>query len=75
VVVQVPRQAPAAVTGFPRPGDIIEAINGQPVRSVEDVRRALGASPARTQFGLNRSGQRVECLFQAPRSFGCRALA
>ncbi|MFN3371200.1 MAG: trypsin-like peptidase domain-containing protein [Sphingomonadaceae bacterium] len=75
VVVQVPREAPAAVTGFPRPGDLIETINGQPVRSVEDVRSALGASPARTLFGLNRGGQRVECLFQAPRSFGCRALA
>ncbi|WP_199555602.1 Do family serine endopeptidase [Sandaracinobacteroides hominis] len=75
VVVQVPPQAPAAQTGFPRPGDIVESINGQRVGSVGEVNSALGASPQRTLFGINRGGQRVECLFQAPRSFGCRAAA
>jgi serine protease Do len=73
VVVGVPRQAPAARTGFPRPGDIVESVNGQRVQSVGDVRSALQASGAQTLFGLNRGGQRVECLFQAPASFGCRA--
>lgn len=75
VVVQVPPQAPAARTGFPRPGDVVESINGQRVASVAEVNSALATSPQRTIFGLNRGGQRVECLFQAPRSFGCRAAA
>jgi serine protease Do len=75
VVVGVPGQAPAARTGFPRPGDIVETMNGVPVQSVEDVRRALESAPGRTLFGLNRAGRRVECLFEAPGRFGCRALA
>jgi serine protease Do len=75
VVVGVPPQAPAARTGFPRPGDIVENVNGASVRSVEDVRRAIALSQERTLFGLNRGGQRVECLFQAPGRFGCRAIA
>ncbi len=75
VVVAVPPQAPAARTGFPRPGDIIEAINGRPVRSVDEVRQALGASTQRTLYAMNRNGRVVECLFEAPGRFGCRAVA
>ena len=74
VVVNVPRGAPAAMTGFPRPGDIVESINGRPVRSVSDLAGSLDPRNPQTIFGLNRNGQRVECQFQAPRSFGCRAL-
>jgi len=74
VVVQVPRGAPAAVTGYPRPGDIVESVNGRPVRSVSDLAGSLDPRNPQTLFGLNRNGQRVECQFQAPRSFGCRAL-
>lgn len=72
VVVQVPQGAPAARTGFPRPGDIVESVNGQRVERVDDVAGALRVSDGQTLFGLNRRGQRVECLFQAPARFGCR---
>lgn len=75
VVVAVPREAPAARTRFPRPGDIVESVNGQRVASVADVQSALAGSSGQTLFRLNRSGQRVECLFQAPAQFGCRAVA
>jgi serine protease Do len=75
VVVGVPQQAPAARTGFPRAGDIVENVNGQPVRNVDEVRQALTLAQGRTLFGLNRSGRRVECLFEAPSRFGCRAVA
>jgi Do/DeqQ family serine protease len=75
VVVAVPPQAPAARTGFPRRGDIVESVNGQRVGTVADVQGALGAARGQTLFGLNRGGQWVECLFQAPASFGCRAAA
>ncbi len=72
VVVRVPPQAPAARTGFPRPGDVVESVNGQKVASVAEVTRALQVSQNQTMFGLNRGGQRVQCLFQAPATFGCR---
>lgn len=75
VVVAVPREAPAARTRYPRPGDIVESVNGQRVATVADVRAALAAEAGQTLFRLNRSGQRVECLFQAPAQFGCRAVA
>ena len=75
VVVNVPQGAPAARTRFPRPGDIVESVNGQRVSSVADVRAALGSAQGQTLFRLNRGGQRVECLFQAPAQFGCRAVA
>jgi S1-C subfamily serine protease len=76
VVVDVPRGAPLARSGFPpRPGDIIESVNGTRVATVAEVQDALGRNRARTLFGLNRGGQRVECLFEAPGNFGCRAAA
>ena len=73
VVVNVPPRAPAARTGFPRPGDIVESVNGRRVRDVADVKAALSSGSGQTIFALKRGGQRVECLFQAPSSFGCRA--
>lgn len=73
VVVEVPPNAPARVTGFPRPGDVVEAINGERVASVADVGRLLAASPGETLLRLNRGGQRADCLFQAPGRWGCRA--
>ncbi len=73
VVVDVPPQAPAARTGFPRPGDIIRSVNGKTASKVGDVTSALQGSPQQTLFAINRNGQQVECLFQAPGSFRCRA--
>lgn len=75
VVVNVPRGSPAARTGYPHAGDVIEHVNEQPVRSVNELLSAIKSNPARTLFGINRNGQQVECLFQAPRTFGCRMAA
>ncbi|MGQ5700909.1 Do family serine endopeptidase [Sandaracinobacteroides sp. A072] len=75
VVVEVPARAPAARTGFPRPGDIMESVNGRPVVTVAEVEEALRLAEGQTLFGLNRGGRRVECLFQAPARFGCRAVS
>jgi serine protease Do len=72
VVVDVPAAAPAARTGFPRPGDILERVNQTPVHRVDDVLQALAQSPSRTLFTLDRGGQDVMCLFEAPGGFGCR---
>jgi serine protease Do len=71
VVVEVAAGAPARRLAAPRPGDILEAINGRPIRTVGDVGPALGESPGRTLFRVSRFGQRVECLFEAPASARC----
>ena len=73
VVVSMLPGAPAARTRFPRPGDILESVNGQPVATVADAVRALSQSPQRTLFTVRRGDQKVECLFEAPGNFGCRA--
>ncbi|QMW24523.1 Do family serine endopeptidase [Sandaracinobacteroides saxicola] len=75
VVVRVPGGAPAARTGFPAPGDLIEMVNGTPVRTVGDLGAVLPNARAAMRFVVNRGGQRVECAFQVPGSFGCRQLA
>ncbi|GGD98981.1 serine protease [Polymorphobacter glacialis] len=70
VVVQILGQAPAARLGFLKPGDLIEAVGGQPVGTVADViaRAAAGA----TSLRFSRSGQRAECGLTANGQFGCR---
>ena len=74
VVVSMLPGAPAARTRFPRPGDVLESVNGQRVSRVEDAVQALSQSPGRTLFTVRRGGQKVECLFEAPGGFGCRAV-
>jgi Do/DeqQ family serine protease len=55
------RRGAAARIGF-RPGDIIDEINGQPVRDAAQLDRALGQSRAWV-IGVERNGQRGEVRF------------
>ncbi len=70
VVVEIMGAAPAARLGFLKPGDLIEAVGGQPVRSVADV--AAQSAKGATSLRLNRAGQRAECGVTATGQFGCR---
>ncbi len=71
VVVEIIAAAPAARLGFLKPGDLIEALGGKPVRSVADV---AGNAAGATALRFNRGGQRAECGLTANGQFGCRAL-
>jgi Do/DeqQ family serine protease len=55
------RSGVAARLGF-RPGDIIDAINGQPIRDAEGLDRALSQARAWV-IGVERGGQRAEVRF------------
>jgi len=60
LVVQSVDPAGAAADAGIQPGDIIEQINRQPVRSVDDVRSALGKSGSRPALILiSRKGQTI----------------
>lgn len=69
VVVQIAGAAPAARLGYLRPGDIIETLNGEPVRIVADVNARLDS----TRIGFNRSGQRAECGLNNRGGISCRS--
>ena len=73
VVVDVAAGAPAQRYGFLNPGDVIEAIGGRPVTTVEAVRRGIAAGGGALDFTFNRSGQRAQCSFQPPAQFACRS--
>lgn len=53
VITDVVKGSPAATAGL-RPGDVITAINGQPVRVVDDVGAIVRAQPAGTTFSVER---------------------
>ena len=72
VVVRVDPRAPAAQLNFLQPGDVIDAINGQPVATVGDVQRLAGSS-AGMVVRLNRGGRVAECTFRPPSQFFCRS--
>jgi serine protease Do len=73
VVTAFSSGAPAARLGLLQPLDILEAINGRDVATVEQVRQALTAGGGRQlTYRLNRGGQRAECTFRAPSQFFCR---
>jgi serine protease Do len=69
VVVQIQAGAPAARLGYLRPGDIIETLGGEPVRTVADVTARLEAG----RIGFNRGGQRAECGVTQGGGFACRS--
>ncbi len=70
VVVQIAGGAPAAQLGFLKPGDLIEAVGGRPVKTAGEA-AALAAQGA-TSVRFNRAGQRAECGLAAAGQFVCR---
>ncbi|MEY2884768.1 MAG: hypothetical protein RL490_2492, partial [Pseudomonadota bacterium] len=71
VVVEIAGTSPAARFGYLRPGDLIEAVGGQPVATVNDVKAA--AARGATSLRFNRGGQRAECGVTAQGGIGCRS--
>ncbi len=72
VVMGVAAGAPIARVNVLSAGDLIEAINGAPVSSVDGVRRGIASGGGALTFRFNRSGQRAECAYRPPGEFGCR---
>lgn len=62
VIQSINRQGYAARAGF-APGDVVRDINGQSIRTADDLERALGAS-RQWRIGVERNGQRREGSYQ-----------
>jgi len=58
VVVQLDPRAPLAQLRALQPGDILEAVNGQPVATAADLQRLAAQA---NSIRLNRGGRRAEC--------------
>ena len=58
VVTQIERGAPALRAGL-RPGDIIVAVNGLPIETVDDVIRLADSGGRSWRFTLNRQGRTI----------------
>jgi serine protease Do len=71
VVVEILGAAPAARLGFLKPGDLIEAVGGQPVSSVADVVAMIAKGATSLRF--NRGGQRAECGVTANGQLACKS--
>ncbi len=72
VVVSLSANAPAARLGFLRPGDIISAINGKPITTIEQLRQAAGTAASGMAVRFIRGSQTAECSLTPPNNFGCR---
>jgi serine protease Do len=51
-------QGPAAKAGL-RPGDVIVAVNGQPTRTVDELRKQVSDAKGKLAVLIERQGQRV----------------
>ncbi len=62
VIQSINRAGLAARAGF-APGDVVREVNGQPIRSTDDLQRALSAANV-WRIGVQRNGQLLEVTFQ-----------
>jgi serine protease Do len=70
IVLSLAADAPARLFRFPLPGDRILALNGRPVRSVDELVRQLAPGPLLLR--LDRGGQVQDCLVEGRSRWGCR---
>ena len=67
--------APAAQLRFLQPGDVIEAVNGERIDTVDELEALLPATTTAMALRFSRAGQAVECIYRAPDRFDCRGHA
>ncbi|MCJ8239425.1 DegQ family serine endoprotease [Peteryoungia algae] len=63
VVTEVVRGSPAARLGF-APRDIVVAINGEEIASVDDLQRIAGSDAGFWRVEIDRNGQRIRQIFR-----------
>lgn len=64
LIIRVVEDTPAHIAGL-REGDVVLAVNGEPVRTVPELRRRLGAKRA-AELTYVRKGQKATCKIQRP---------
>ncbi|HLU91476.1 MAG TPA: Do family serine endopeptidase [Pedomonas sp.] len=73
IILEMSRNSPAARIGVLKPGDIIEAINGNTVATVDALEKAVAqAGSGAISFRFQRGGQRGECAVRPPAYISCR---
>lgn len=73
IILEMARNSPAARIGVLQPGDIIEAINGNAVGTVDALEKAVAqAGGGAVSFRFQRGGQRGECAVRPPAYVSCR---
>ncbi len=55
-----------------RRGDIFKSVNGNKVRRIKDIEKALYRDPRNIDFTINRSGRQIECVIQTEGRSYCR---
>ncbi len=64
LIIRVPENTPAHIAGL-REGDVVLAVNGEPVRTVAELRRRLGAQGS-AELTYVRKGKKSTCTIQRP---------
>jgi len=72
VVTEVAAGAPAARLGFLRPGDVVTAVNGERVDSVDELQALARAAADAMALGFARGGRQAECVYRVGERFFCR---
>lgn len=73
IILEMARTSPAARLGVLQPGDIIEAINGNAVATVDALEKAVEqAGSGAVSFRFLRGNQRGECAVRPPAYVTCR---
>ncbi len=73
IILEMARNSPAARIGVLQPGDILEAINGNAVATVDALEKVLAqAGSGAVSFRFQRGGQRGECAVRPPAYVSCR---
>lgn len=71
IAIEVERRTPAGRYQFLVPGDIVRAINGQPIANVEDMQIVLEEAAESYVYEIQRRGRIQECTIVPNRSYRC----
>ncbi|MDA5193081.1 DegQ family serine endoprotease [Govanella unica] len=72
VVLDMRRDSPALRYRLVQPGDVILAVNGDKVTTVETLKKALAKSPASFNYRIRREDQTLECARAQTGGLNCR---
>lgn len=72
IILEIPRSSPVRRLNVLRPGDIFDSIDGEDIRTVDELEDILDDAGSDVSFAVRRLGRRIQCQARGRGSYSCR---
>ena len=72
IILEIARSSPVRRLNVLRPGDIFDSVDGEDIRTVDQLEDILDDTGNDVSFAVRRAGRLIECQARGRGSYSCR---